>query len=115
MSVCRRPTGDVLSSSRCSVYSVLLSFAPFSTNSTERPTFPSFFVLALLLLLFLLPTDSVTTVFQAPSELALSTRHNLWEEMLQAMGGEYAEMARLPPVGRWRELGVENRPCDCQP
>lgn len=50
--------------------------------------------------------------FQAPSTLALSTRHNLWEEMLQAMGGEYAEMSRLPPVGRWKELGVENHPCD---
>lgn len=49
---------------------------------------------------------------QAPASLALEGGQDLWQEMLTAMGGPYAELGRVPHGNRWGEIGAKNIPSD---
>jgi putative transcriptional regulator len=35
---------------------------------------------------------------QAPVNIALGAKKNLWKEMMEALGGEFAEFSQMPPV-----------------
>ena len=49
---------------------------------------------------------------QAPASLALEGGENLWRQMLDAMGGPYAELARVPHGNSWAQIGARNLPSD---
>lgn len=49
---------------------------------------------------------------QAPASLALEGGENMWHEMLDAMGGPYAELGHVPHGNRWSEIGAKNLPSD---
>lgn len=57
-----------------------------------------------------------TTTFssreQAPASVALAGGENLWQELLKAMGGPYAAMARVPHGEQWIKAGATSSPSD---
>lgn len=49
---------------------------------------------------------------QAPASVAFAGGKDLWRDMLEAMGGPYAEMGRVPHGHHWAQIGVKSSPSD---
>ncbi|CAM9511443.1 unnamed protein product, partial [Ectocarpus sp. 8 AP-2014] len=49
---------------------------------------------------------------QAPASFALTGGEDMWRDMLEAMGGPYAAMARVPHGRQWARAGVKISPSD---
>ncbi len=49
---------------------------------------------------------------QAPASFALAGGENLWRELLEAMGGPYAAMGRVPHGEHWARVGATSTPSD---
>ncbi|CAM9497972.1 unnamed protein product [Ectocarpus sp. 6 AP-2014] len=49
---------------------------------------------------------------KAPASFALAGGEDMWRDMLEAMGGPYAAMARVPHGRQWARAGVKISPSD---
>eukprot|EP00752_Nemacystus_decipiens_P012124 g10749.t1 len=49
---------------------------------------------------------------KAPASIALTGGEDLWRQMLEAMGGPYAAMGRVPHGQQWARVGAKSSPSD---